>query len=111
MIDAGRPERAAPLLTEAAALAEAIGMPTLLARVRDLGVPAAQANGLPDGLSDREAQVLGLIARGFSNREIGGRLHISEHTAANHVRSILRKTGCANRTEAAAYAIAKRIEA
>ena len=29
---------------------------------------------------------------------------ISEHTAANHVRSILRKTGCANRTEAAAYA-------
>ena len=38
------------------------------------------------------------------NREIGRTLFISEHTTANHVRSILRKTGCANRTEAAAYA-------
>ena len=36
--------------------------------------------------------------------EIGRTLHISEHTAANHIRSILRKTGCANRTEAASYA-------
>ena len=40
----------------------------------------------------------------MSNRDIGGELYISEHTAANHIRSILRKTGCANRTEAAAYA-------
>ena len=40
----------------------------------------------------------------MSNREIGATLVVSEHTAANHVRSILRKTGCANRTEAAAYA-------
>ena len=59
---------------------------------------------LPDGLSAREAQVLLLIARGLSNREIGAALVISEHTAANHVRSILRKTRCANRTEAASYA-------
>jgi DNA-binding CsgD family transcriptional regulator len=40
----------------------------------------------------------------MSNRQLGRRLCISEHTAANHVRSILRKTGCTNRTEAAAYA-------
>ena len=40
----------------------------------------------------------------MSNREIGAALTISEHTAANHVRSILRKSGCANRTEAASYA-------
>ena len=59
---------------------------------------------LPDELSGREAQVLGLAAQGLSNREIGSRLFISEHTAANHIRSILRKTGCANRTEAASYA-------
>ena len=58
----------------------------------------------PDGLSHREVQVLGLIAQGLSNRELGRSLVISEHTAANHVRSILRKTGCANRTEAASYA-------
>jgi DNA-binding NarL/FixJ family response regulator len=49
-------------------------------------------------------QILGLIARGLSNREIGRTLSISEHTAANHIRSILRKTGCSNRTEAASYA-------
>ncbi len=45
-----------------------------------------------------------LVARGLSNRQVGAELSISEHTAANHVRSILRKTGCANRTEAASYA-------
>ena len=48
--------------------------------------------------------MLRLVAAGCSNREIGAALFISEHTAANHVRSILRKTDCANRTEAAAYA-------
>src|SRR5262249_9760811 len=104
-------ERAAALLTEAATLAETIGMPTLLTRIRELGVSAPRATGLPDGLSEREAQVLALIARGLSNRDIGGRLPISEHPAANHRRSILRKTGCANRTEAAAYAIGKGIDA
>ena len=40
----------------------------------------------------------------MSNREIGATLFISEHTAANHIRNILRKTRCANRTEAASYA-------
>ena len=59
---------------------------------------------LPDGLSSREVEILALVARGLSNREIGRTLFISEHTAANHMRSILRKTGCANRTEAASYA-------
>jgi DNA-binding CsgD family transcriptional regulator len=49
-------------------------------------------------------EVLGLVAGGRSNREIGAALHISQHTAANHIRSILFKTGCANRTEAASYA-------
>ena len=49
-------------------------------------------------------QILGLVAKGLSNREIGAELVISEHTAANHIRSILRKSGCANRTEAASYA-------
>ncbi|HXV92684.1 MAG TPA: LuxR C-terminal-related transcriptional regulator, partial [Pseudonocardia sp.] len=59
---------------------------------------------LPDGLTQREADVLRLVARGHSNRAIGRALFISPNTAANHVRSILMKTGCANRTEAAAFA-------
>jgi DNA-binding CsgD family transcriptional regulator/tetratricopeptide (TPR) repeat protein len=99
----GERDRAEALLGEAGTLAERIGMPVLQARIRALGAPAP-SGGLPDGLSPREAQILSLVARGLSNREVGRRLSISEHTAANHVRSILRKTGCANRTEAASYA-------
>jgi DNA-binding CsgD family transcriptional regulator/tetratricopeptide (TPR) repeat protein len=99
----GERDRAGALLGEAAALAEQIGMPALLGRIRALG-SAAPAAAPPAGLSSREVQILGLVARGLSNREIGKTLFISEHTAANHIRSILRKTGCANRTEAASYA-------
>jgi DNA-binding CsgD family transcriptional regulator/tetratricopeptide (TPR) repeat protein len=90
------------LLGEAAGLAERIGMEGLLGKIRLLGVPTSDT--LPGGLSPREAQILKLVARGLSNREIGQELTISEHTAANHIRNILRKTNCANRTEAASYA-------
>lgn len=96
-------ERAEALLGEATALAEQIGMEGLLGKIRGLGV-AAPAVDLPGSLSPREVQILALVAEGLSNREIGGRLSISEHTAANHIRSILRKTESANRTEAASYA-------
>jgi DNA-binding CsgD family transcriptional regulator len=101
----GRGERAhaEQLLAEAESLASAIDMPALLVRIESLGTATARST-LPDGLTPREVQILGLIARGLSNREIGRTLTISEHTAANHVRSILRKTDCANRTEAASYA-------
>jgi DNA-binding NarL/FixJ family response regulator len=95
----GEREAAAELLDEAAALAGGGRLPALLGRVRALGSAAP-----PDGLSWREVQILGLVVRGLSNREIGGRLSISEHTAANHIRSILRKTGSTNRTQAASYA-------
>jgi DNA-binding CsgD family transcriptional regulator len=91
---------AAALLREAAAVAERHALPALLARSRALG----SAGPAPDGLSSREVQILAQVARGLSNREIGAALSISEHTAANHIRSILRKTGCANRTQAASYA-------
>jgi DNA-binding CsgD family transcriptional regulator/tetratricopeptide (TPR) repeat protein len=96
-------DRAAALLGEAEVLGERIGMPALRGRIAALGATAA-ARSLPDGLSFREVQILGLVAEGLSNREIGSTLFISEHTAANHIRSILRKTRCANRTEAATYA-------
>ena len=56
------------------------------------------------GLTAREAEVLCLLGSGCSNRGIADRLFISENTAANHVRSILMKTGAANRTQAAMYA-------
>ena len=101
--DGGRPDdatRAAELLAEAADLARRIGMRSLLERIHPPGGPVEA----PAGLSPREVEILRLVARGLSNRDVGRALSISEHTAANHIRSILRKTGAANRTEAAAYA-------
>jgi DNA-binding CsgD family transcriptional regulator len=94
---------ASEMLAEAAALAEQIGMPTLLARTRALGASTVQRPP-PDGLTAREVDILRLVASGASNREIGAELFISQHTVANHVRSILQKTRTANRTEAAGYA-------
>jgi DNA-binding CsgD family transcriptional regulator len=85
-------------------IATAIGMPALVRRATELAPDVEPEPALPDGLSAREAEVLVELALGHSNREIGRALHISEHTAANHIRSILRKTRCANRTEAAGYA-------
>jgi ATP/maltotriose-dependent transcriptional regulator MalT len=95
---------ASKLLSEAATLAQRIGMPTLLARATALGARIDGARALPDDLSWREVEILRLVATGASNREIGEQLCISGHTVANHIRSILRKTGVANRTEAAGYA-------
>jgi DNA-binding CsgD family transcriptional regulator len=96
--------RASELLSEAVMLAGMIGMPTLLARALALGAREQPARMPPDDLSWREVEILQLVASGASNREIGQALSISGHTVANHVRSILRKTGAANRTEAAGYA-------
>ncbi|MBA2564345.1 MAG: response regulator transcription factor [Gemmatimonadetes bacterium] len=100
----GDRSRADALMGEAAGLADRIGMPALRARIRATGSSDLGAGALPDSLSPREVQILVLVAQGLSNRQVGTTLSISEHTAANHMRSILRKTGCANRTEAASYA-------
>ena len=63
----------------------------------------------PDGLTNREVEVLGLVARGLRNKQIAAELFISSKTAANHIRNILEKTGAANRAEAAVYAVKHRI--
>ncbi|HTU75545.1 MAG TPA: helix-turn-helix transcriptional regulator, partial [Trebonia sp.] len=60
-------------------------------------------------LTDRERDVLRLIARGMSNRDIGTELFISPKTASVHVSNILGKLGVASRTEAAARAHALRL--
>ncbi len=60
------------------------------------------------GLTAREIDVLRLISRGRSNRDIAAELRITENTAANHVRSILIKTGAANRTQVAMMAVSRR---
>jgi two-component system NarL family response regulator len=56
-------------------------------------------------LTDREIEVLRLVARGMSNKEIASELVIAENTAKNHVRNILEKLHLRSRSEAAAYAV------
>ena len=84
-------------------------MPTLLARARALGAAPTRRARRPTASRAREVDILRLVAAGRSNREIGAELFISEHTVANHVRSILRKTGRANRTEAAGVRLSPRL--
>lgn len=58
-----------------------------------------------DGLTAREAEILGLVARGQSNREIAARLVLSEKTVRNHVEHTYAKIGATNRVGASLYAI------
>ena len=63
-----------------------------------------RAPAYPDGLTQREVEVLKLVAAGKTDREIAEELFISVTTVSTHVRNLLNKTDTANRTEAAAYA-------
>lgn len=98
--------RGLELVLESREAASELGMVTL--RDRCLlcldELEEREAHGRPVRLTPREVDVLKLVARGLSNREVGEALHTSRHTVANHVRAVLQKTGCANRTEAAAWA-------
>ena len=58
----------------------------------------------PDGLTDREGEVLVLVAQGLNNQEIAARLYVSEATVKTHINHIFAKTRSRDRTAAAAYA-------
>jgi len=103
----GGAEAARDLLGRALGIFEELGMAGEVARSRQrlAALPgSATAHPRPAGLSAREAEVLRLVAAGRSNREIAERLVLSEHTVANHLASILNKTGSENRAAAAAFA-------
>jgi NarL family two-component system response regulator LiaR len=86
-----------------------LGQPSLepaiaLKMLQELSHPSQPQAG-PDPLSDREMEVLRLLAQGKSNREIAAQLVIAELTVRTHVSNILGKLHLANRTQAALYAL------
>jgi DNA-binding NarL/FixJ family response regulator len=98
---------------EAAAGGQGVLDPAVQARLLEAARAGVQAGRnrsgvprvpLPDGLTEREAEVLALIAAGHSNGEIARQLYVSEATVKTHVNRILAKTGARDRTQAAAYA-------
>lgn len=58
-------------------------------------------------LTNREREILGLVAKGMSNKDISGALDISEHTVKNHLKNILQKLHLENRVQLARYAYEK----
>jgi len=62
-------------------------------------------NCAPRALTDRETEVTGLIAKGFTNKEIGNELNLSHHTVHTHRRNILKKLGVRSVTELTVYAM------
>ncbi len=67
--------------------------------------PRKQASAGPDGLSPRELEVLRLLSRGLSDKEIAQRLALSTRTVHHHVEHIYEKTGISGRAAAALYAV------
>ncbi|MCI0795075.1 MAG: AAA family ATPase [Chloroflexi bacterium] len=100
--------KATSLLEESLAISTELGMRPLMARITErlaqIQAQPSTAPAYPDGLTQREVEVLALVAAGKSNADIAQVLVISPNTVIRHVSNILAKTGSANRTEAARYA-------
>jgi len=102
--------------TKPADLAESIrsvyrGQPSLHPQVarKLMDQIAPRGEEAEERLTPREMEVIGLIARGHSNKEIAGALAISEKTVKAHVSNILQKLHLADRTQAALYAVREKI--
>ncbi|MBC8279983.1 MAG: response regulator transcription factor [Chloroflexi bacterium] len=105
----GDREKASSLIDHALQDCGESGMLSLQTRLvglkPDRVTPPIRNPNNPSGLTQREVDVIKLVATGMTDREVAGELLISVGTVNTHVKNILNKTGTSNRTEAAAYAI------
>ena len=81
----------------------------LLGEFNALSRRVEEQRGAAPRLSDRELEVLRLVARGLSNKDIAAELVIAENTVKNHVRNILEKLQLRSRMEAAMYAVREKL--
>lgn len=103
--DAGREEIRRAV--EAAATGQAVMDSEVQARLVEVAVapaPPGDTTSLPDGLTEREGEVLRLIAAGKSNAQIAVQLFVSEATVKTHINRIFSKTASRDRAQAVAYA-------
>jgi DNA-binding CsgD family transcriptional regulator len=112
----GRESHALGLLEQVAATAQALGMRPLAQATDRLlkrgnamppperPTPKPSGTSLPADLSEREMEVLRLLAAGATNKQIGATLYLSPNTVRQHTISIYRKTGATGRAEATAWA-------
>lgn len=98
------PSVAADMLREEARSGR-LAAPAVGAVLDAAGLPRARSEPWPGGLTDREIEVLRLIARGRSNRQAATRLGVSPKTIDNHVQHIYEKIGVSTRAGAALYAV------
>ncbi len=104
----GDREKSRSLLDESLSISTELGMRPLMERVvalQERGEAQPETPDYPNGLSQREVEVLRLLALGKSNREIGDELVITEGTVRRHVSNVYDKIGVSNRTEATRYAL------
>jgi DNA-binding NarL/FixJ family response regulator len=97
--------RAIRVAAEGGALLE----PAVAARLLAAMSAHLRGDAMPEPITDREREILTLMARGYSNKAIGDALHLAERTVKFYATLIFQKLGVANRAEAVARAIQERI--
>jgi two-component system NarL family response regulator len=97
----------------AVARGQAVVSPTMAAKLLNefnvLSRRVAEQRGDAPRLTERELEVLRLVAKGMANKEIAAELVIAENTVKNHVRNILEKLELRTRTEAAMFAVREKL--